>query len=447
MRLITTNIVDIYYPDDITYLFNRDKVRIIGRNSNKILNVIAYIAEVTPNEILMNPPFSTSAWYSGVGDTIEMELNQLCIAAFKRNTLNSSTLIKRFLLSFTIDYIELGGSATKSAIETVYFSGIWGTLPPKTSLKRNYRTNVYVYNNRRLGAPKILKSNPDGSKGEYHLSNILELFIPKATEIKVTPVLLNFYKEADTKNITVLSDGTYDISTSVNYLTVSQYNGEYGLHNLAISVTENPSTVSPRGGRVTFKSGGVILYELLIAQLPNSRPTKLKMSIDSNTIDESNPTLEIPFATDLYDVIVVYNYPTDEDVAKGALLRWIDSRGENQTYLFKKKEIITNVENNKQLTYGNMFDIIYNNYDESINTGRSISKIKTQSVECYESFIDKSTYDYLSEVITSPVVDMHNFNNNVWESVNITASALQVKSNLSTLNFIVNITPYQLQQI
>lgn len=129
---------------------------------------------------------------------------------------------------------------------------------------------------------------------------------------------------------------------------------------------------------------------------------------------------------DIYIDIDVEDCPKD-----GYYLRWINCHGEWNYYLFHKKNASTQTSDS---------NIIFDQYFTTIDfvngyhagTGKTIGKEVKQSIQLYAALVDSPTFDFLTQMVQSPVVDLFigydDKSNENWMSINTQAGTFAKSS-------------------
>ncbi|MDH6354534.1 hypothetical protein M2132_000862 [Dysgonomonas sp. PH5-45] len=89
----------------------------------------------------------------------------------------------------------------------------------------------------------------------------------------------------------------------------------------------------------------------------------------------------------------------------GFYLRWINRWGEWNYYLFRKKGESTQVADSS-IVFDPYFDTIDFTDGYHVGTGKTVGKTAQKTIQLYASLVDADTYDFLSQIAQSPVVDL-----------------------------------------
>lgn len=130
-----------------------------------------------------------------------------------------------------------------------------------------------------------------------------------------------------------------------------------------------------------------------------------------------------------------------DDSDNGTYLRWIDKHGFYCYWLFKSGDESRQIANDGEFIRNNMTDYSYvNGYHGG--TGRKQRKTENNTLPVCAPLVDSTTYDFLFQLASSPVVDMYAGKDEEgihrWCAVNI-AVATFVKSQKSLQDFVATI--------
>lgn len=132
---------------------------------------------------------------------------------------------------------------------------------------------------------------------------------------------------------------------------------------------------------------------------------------------------------------------TVDDSESGVYIRWIDRHGFYCYWLFVSGDESRQVVNDGEFIRNNMADYNYvNGYHGG--TGRKQRKTENNTLTVCAPLVDSTTYDFLFQFVSSPVVDIYAGKDDEggcrWQAVNI-AVATFVKSQKSLQDFVVTI--------
>lgn len=167
-------------------------------------------------------------------------------------------------------------------------------------------------------------------------------------------------------------------------------------------ITDHSSTViwlcNAANGKYNFD-----IQDLIIAANSKIKLVISKGTEYTSTFDESfDYTFRgLPIGTYYIDIDV------KECNKEGYYLRWINRWGEWNYYLFHQKS-----ESNQTTDNTVQFDQYFTsiNFDDKgyhPGTGGSIGKTVKRTIGLYASLVDSDTFDFLSQVVQSPVVDLY----------------------------------------
>lgn len=130
-----------------------------------------------------------------------------------------------------------------------------------------------------------------------------------------------------------------------------------------------------------------------------------------------------------------------DDSNNGVYLRWIDRHGFYCYWLFKSGDENRQVANDGEFIRNNMADYNYvNGYHGG--TGRKQKKTENNTLPVCAPLVDSDMYDFLFQLVTSPVVDMYAGTDDEgvcrWQAVNI-AIATFVKTRKNLQDFVATI--------
>lgn len=122
------------------------------------------------------------------------------------------------------------------------------------------------------------------------------------------------------------------------------------------------------------------------------------------------------------------------DCDKGVYVRWINRHGMYCYWLFQAGDESRQVENDGEFIRNNMQDYSYTNGYHG-GTGRKQRKTEDDTLQICAPLVDSSTYDFLFELTTSPVVDLYAGKdaNGVdrWKGINVSVEKfIKTKSSL-----------------
>lgn len=151
----------------------------------------------------------------------------------------------------------------------------------------------------------------------------------------------------------------------------------------------------------------------------NKAAIKIRNSDNINVFDY---TFDDTFRADPNNVILKLNISEKKG---GIYLRWIDIHGDYCYYLF-----CTTSENLEVKNEGSEISPFFDSIEIDNNYHPGNLSIQTKTVQkkitLYERFVDKETFDFLSGVISSPVVDMY-IGNDTFIGVNISDGTVNKK--------------------
>lgn len=151
-------------------------------------------------------------------------------------------------------------------------------------------------------------------------------------------------------------------------------------------------------------------------------------------------TFDLTFQLEAYGAENYVRVKVGEDIKGGVYLRWINRHGFFSYWLFKKNTESEKVKNEGQFVRNNIVTADME-YGYAGGLGRQMIMTREEGVAIGASLVDSDTWDMLSDMVSSPILDMFTGYVNGeprWVSVQATAGTL-TKTGAVLQDFVANI--------